>query len=124
MLGFTGEDQVFVPGVETSRTRGDFLAVVANDKSAHLLNMFDGLKTSLPIERVVAPSGTDAGELSHLSDHGSFWATGFPALLVTDTALLRNPHYHRSTDLPATLDYTFLKESAEAVLQALRRFTT
>jgi hypothetical protein len=45
MLGFTGEDQVFVPGVETSRTRGDFLAVVANEMSAHLLKMFDGLET-------------------------------------------------------------------------------
>ncbi len=124
MLGFTGEDQVFVPGVETSRTRGDFLAVVANDRSAHLLETFEGLETALPMERVVAPKGTDADELSQLSDHGSFWATGFPALLVTDTALLRNPHYHRATDRPATLDYTFLRESADAVLQALRRFTT
>jgi Zn-dependent M28 family amino/carboxypeptidase len=121
MLGFTGEDQVFVPGVETSR---NFLAVVANDKSVHLLKMFEGLETTLPMERVVAPRGTDAGELSQLSDHGSFWATGFPALLVTDTALLRNPHYHRTTDLPATLDYTFLKLSADAVWQALVRFTT
>jgi hypothetical protein len=88
------------------------------------LTMFDGLETSLPMERVVAPEGTEAGELSQLSDHGSFWATGFPALLVTDTALLRNPHYHRPSDRPATLDYAFLKESADAVLQALRRFTT
>lgn len=123
MLGFTGEDQVFVPGVQISRSRGDFLAVVANGKSARLLKMFEGLETTLPMERVVAPKGTDAGALSQLSDHGSFWATGFPALLVTDTALLRNPHYHRSTDVPKTLDYRFLQQSADVVLQALRRFT-
>jgi Zn-dependent M28 family amino/carboxypeptidase len=124
MLGFTGEGQVFVPGVQTSRSKGDFLAVVANDKSAHLLKMFEGLGTSLPMECVVAPDGTEAGALSQLSDHGSFWAAGFPALLVTDTAFLRNPHYHRPTDLPATLDYAFLKQSADAVLEAIARFTT
>jgi aminopeptidase YwaD len=124
MLGFTGEDQVFVPGVETSRTKGNFLAVVANGKSAHLLRMFEPLETSLPIERVVAPKGTEAGGLSQLSDHSSFWATGFPALLVTDTAFLRNPHYHQPTDVPTTLDYTFLRQSTDAVLQALIRFTT
>jgi hypothetical protein len=25
--------------------------------------------------------------------------------MLTDTANFRNPHYHRSTDLPRTLDY-------------------
>jgi hypothetical protein len=73
MLGFTGEDQVLVAGVETERTRGDFLAVVANEPSAHLLKMFDGMGHAVPIERVVAPTGTDAAALSYLSDHGSFW---------------------------------------------------
>ena len=123
MLGFTGEDQVLVEGVETDRTSGDFLAVVANESSAHLLKMFDGLDLAVPIERVVAPTATEAGALSYLSDHGSFWDAGLPALLVTDTALLRNPHYHRPTDVPETLDYRFLAESAEAVLRAVRRFT-
>jgi Zn-dependent M28 family amino/carboxypeptidase len=124
MLGFTGEDQVLVEGVETERTRGDFLAVVANESSAYLLKTFDGLDVAVPIERVVAPTASEAGALSYLSDHGSFWDTGLPALLVTDTALLRNPHYHRATDVPETLDYGFLEASAKAVLSAVHRFTT
>jgi Zn-dependent M28 family amino/carboxypeptidase len=122
MLGFTGDDQVFVPGVVTSRTKGDFLAVVANHESAHLLEMFDELETTLPIELVVAGADTEAGALASLSDHGSFWDAGSPALLVTDTAFLRNPHYHRSTDVPATLDYAFMARSTDAVIGALRRF--
>jgi aminopeptidase YwaD len=124
MLGFTGEQQILVPGVITSRVRGDFLAVVANETSAHLLDLFEGADGPLPIERVVAPEGTEAGELSQLSDHGSFWSAGWPALLVTDTAMLRNPHYHAKTDVPASLNYTFLAQSARAVLFALLRFTT
>lgn len=39
-----------------------------------------------------------------LSDHRAYWAEGFPALMVTDTALMRNPHYHLPTDRLATLD--------------------
>ena len=30
---------------------------------------------------------------------------GYPAVMVTDTAFLRNPNYHESTDRPETLDY-------------------
>jgi hypothetical protein len=74
------------------------------------------------MERVVAPEDTEAAILAGLSDHGSFWTMGWPALLVTDTALLRNPHYHAHSDRPETLDYTFLARSTEVVLAAVRRF--
>ena len=39
-----------------------------------------------------------------LSDHRAYWEQNFPALMVTDTAFLRNPNYHRSTDRLHTLD--------------------
>jgi Zn-dependent M28 family amino/carboxypeptidase len=45
-----------------------------------------------------------AGHLGR-SDHAPFWNHGIPALMLTDTANFRNPHYHQSTDLPRTLDY-------------------
>jgi Zn-dependent M28 family amino/carboxypeptidase len=122
MLGFTGEHQVIVPGVATSRTRGDFLAVVANHESAHLLEMFEEPAEKMPIELVVVGADTVAGAMSTLSDHGSFWEAGCPALLVTDTAFLRNPHYHRSSDVPESLDYAFLTQSTGAVIEALARF--
>ncbi|MCC7071558.1 MAG: M20/M25/M40 family metallo-hydrolase [Deltaproteobacteria bacterium] len=38
------------------------------------------------------------------SDHASFWRHGYRAVMVTDTAPFRNPHYHEPTDLPPTLD--------------------
>jgi hypothetical protein len=40
-----------------------------------------------------------------LSDNSSFWDQGYPALMLTDTSFLRNPHYHLSSDTPETLDY-------------------
>ena len=39
------------------------------------------------------------------SDHWSFRNLGFPAIMVTDTAYNRNPHYHQASDTPDTLDY-------------------
>ena len=39
------------------------------------------------------------------SDQWSFWRLGYPALMVTDTAPFRYPHYHEPTDTPDKLDY-------------------
>lgn len=42
------------------------------------------------------------------SDHWSFWKAGYPALMLTDTALFRYPHYHDAEDTPEKLDYARL----------------
>jgi len=39
------------------------------------------------------------------SDHWAFRQVGVPAIMVTDTAPFRNPHYHQPSDTPDTLDY-------------------
>lgn len=52
-------------------------------------------------EGVAAPSWVEGVDFS---DHLSFWAEGWPGVMVTDTAFLRNPHYHQPTDTVDTLD--------------------
>ncbi|MFD8818466.1 M28 family peptidase, partial [Streptomyces sp. NPDC059627] len=54
-----------------------------------------------------------AGHLGR-SDHAPFWNRRVPALMVTDTANFRNPHYHRPTDVADTLDYRRLAAVASA----------
>jgi hypothetical protein len=39
------------------------------------------------------------------SDHWSFWQEGYPAIMVTDTAPFRYPHYHTAADTPDRIDY-------------------
>jgi hypothetical protein len=39
--------------------------------------------------------------------------------MVTDTAFLRNPHYHRESDTADTLNYTFLAEVIALVYSAV-----
>jgi len=39
------------------------------------------------------------------SDHWSFWRLGYPAVMVTDTALYRYPYYHTPEDTPEKVNY-------------------
>ena len=57
--------------------------------------------------------------MTRASDHAPFWDYAYPAVMLTDTAFLRNPNYHQPTDTPDTLDYTFLANSARALAAAL-----
>lgn len=122
MLGYTSAHQTLVEGAGVTRDAGDFLAVVANRKSEALLDAFR--PHGRAVECVSVDEGSEAAALARLSDHGAFWAAGWRALLVTDTAFLRNPHYHQPTDTPDTLDYDFLRRSAETVADALVRLTS
>jgi Zn-dependent M28 family amino/carboxypeptidase len=124
MLGFTSDKQTVIPGVKVGSKRGDFLAIVANESSEKLLYTLDEESFLLPVEQLVVAKGSQASQLAGLSDHGAFWAHGWPALLMTDTAFLRNPHYHQATDTADTLDYNFLKGSALVALDALQVMST
>lgn len=101
--------------------RGNFLAAVGNLPSWKLAWQFRrGFKrgTRLPLFSIVLP------ELIHeirLSDNSSFWDQGYPALMLTDTSFLRNPHYHQVTDTPETLDYARMADVTLGVAAALRR---
>jgi aminopeptidase YwaD len=54
------------------------------------------------------------------SDHSPFWDLGYPALMVTDTANLRNPHYHTAGDCLETLDMDFLTGVCTGLIAGLR----
>ncbi|NEQ52473.1 MAG: M28 family peptidase [Leptolyngbya sp. SIO3F4] len=55
------------------------------------------------------------------SDHAPFWDVGYNAIMVTDTADLRNPHYHRLTDTLDTLDLDFLTKVCTGLWQSIRQ---
>ncbi|WP_298436068.1 M28 family peptidase [Geobacter sp.] len=84
---------------------GNFIGFVGDIRSRGLvrrsLHAFRST-TKFPSEGLVAPlpiTGVD------WSDHWSFWHAGYPAVMVTDTALFRYFHYHTERDRPHRLDY-------------------
>jgi Zn-dependent M28 family amino/carboxypeptidase len=85
--------------------KANFIAFVGNLRSRKLVRSmvrsFRGNAT-IPSEGIAAPPILPG--LSW-SDHRSFWQAGIPAVMVTDTALFRDPEYHLETDTPERLDY-------------------
>lgn len=66
-----------------------------------------------PLEVVSYSGPTGLG--ADLSDQRNYWAAGFPAFMVTDTAFMRNPNYHAVTDTAETLDYERMADVVDGV---------
>jgi Zn-dependent M28 family amino/carboxypeptidase len=103
-----------VPGIDAP-TVGDFLGLVGNRPAAGALDRVRAAADChpLPVQALYLPDVPVDGvwrASPHLlrSDHAPFWRAGLPAVFWTDTAEFRNPHYHRPTDAPGTLNYPFL----------------
>jgi len=87
---------------------GNFIAMVANFRSATLLtNTLAAFARGSSLPALGSPAPENVPGVSW-SDHSSFWHQGYPALLLTDTARFRYPHYHASTDTPEHVDYARL----------------
>jgi Zn-dependent M28 family amino/carboxypeptidase len=103
---------------------GDFLAVTGDGRSRPLLRSFVAAAREsvpeLPVVPLVSPLRGWLVWQTRLSDNASFWSEGYPALMITDTAFLRNPHYHRPTDRADTLDFAFMAQVVDATVAAAR----
>ncbi len=113
--------QKIPPGVPIAvPTTGNFLAVIGNERSQALTgSVANALQSHLPIVPLVVPSNGEKLPDTRRSDHTSFWEQGFPAVMLTDTANFRNPHYHRPTDTLDTLNLDFIVSVADGVTAAI-----
>lgn len=102
--------------------RGDFIAFVGMYSARELV------RRSIAAFRATCEFPSQGAALTSLvprvaaSDHWSFWKVGYPALMVTDTAPYRYPHYHEPTDTPEQLDYERMArvvDGLRAVIEAL-----
>jgi len=94
---------------------GNFIGVVGDTGTGRWIKRVKrGMRSAgaIPVLSFRAPTAVPGVDWS---DHFWFRRLGLPGVLVTDTALMRNPNYHRPTDLPETLDYAKMA----AVVQAL-----
>jgi Zn-dependent M28 family amino/carboxypeptidase len=85
--------------------RADFIAFVGDLGARSLVRQSIRLfrdKAMFPSEGVAAPAFIPGVTWS---DHWSFRRHGFAAIMITDTAFNRYPHYHLPSDTPDKLDY-------------------
>ncbi|CAI2717301.1 M28 family peptidase [Nitrospina watsonii] len=129
MLGFLNRapgSQTYPPYVDATQypDTGDFIAVVGNEVSqAMTVSLAGAMQRAVPelgVELLVVPGRGDDFRDVQLSDHAPFWQQGHKAVMITDTAFFRNPHYHQPTDTLDTLDLEFIRDVTNGVAAYLR----
>jgi Zn-dependent M28 family amino/carboxypeptidase len=106
-------------------TTGNFLGLVSDGRSKPLLKRLEAAikgGCGLPTVTLAVPLG---GQLFlpevRLSDHANFWDAGYPAVMLTDTAFLRNPNYHGPGDVMAHLDLEAMTDLVLGLVNFLRQ---
>jgi Zn-dependent M28 family amino/carboxypeptidase len=111
----------FPLGLVLRRDIADFVTFVGPLSARDLVNKVAGSfrsHTQFPsVAGVTHPfvRGTD------WSDHWSFNRRGIPAIMITDTAFFRYPHYHKASDTPDKLDYDRLARVTMGIGRMLRQ---
>ncbi len=124
MVGFTSARQHYPPLLRWAGypSEGNYIGIVGNRRSRRfsqtILRGFDR-NPELPVETLTVPFNGWVLPATRLSDHASFWDRGWPAVMVTDTAFFRNPHYHSGTDSIETLDTAFMAELVKSLAFAV-----
>ncbi|MGD1808293.1 M20/M25/M40 family metallo-hydrolase [Dapis sp. BLCC M126] len=126
MLGYcdyTSNSQNYPSGLKYFYpNQGNFIALIGN-----LLTVIDMFQMSININKI----GTNCQWLpvpnkglivpdTRRSDHAPFWDRGYKAIMITDTANMRNPNYHQSSDTIETLDLDFLTGVCQGLMTAMR----
>jgi hypothetical protein len=119
---------------------GNFVGFVGNIGSRELLrNTLRSFRaqTQFPSEGAALPSFLE--KVLHLgkpsmystfrslpgvgwSDQWSFWQQGYQALMITDTATFRYPHYHTLDDTPDKIDFERLSRVTIGISKVIRDF--
>ncbi|MCL4474775.1 MAG: M28 family peptidase [Nitrospirae bacterium] len=118
------ESQLLPPFVKAPRV-GDFIGVVGNRKAEGIMEEFrDAAAEHAPGLKVVTYRSPMRGFLlleTRFSDHAPFWDAGYPAIMITDTAMFRNPNYHTPYDTAESLSPDFMAQVAKALIHTLNR---
>jgi len=100
-------------------TAGNFLMVVGRPEDTGWTSRLEAWMRAagpLPVHAINAPREVPGIDLS---DHRNFWDAGYPAVMITDTAFYRNPHYHTADDTVDTLDFTRMAQAVDAIEAAV-----
>ena len=98
---------------------GNFIGVVGNLKSRALVRRVVATfrdQEQFPCQGAALPEALPG---VGFSDQWSFWQEGYPAAMVTDTAMFRYAHYHEATDTADQIDYDRLARVVRGLEQVV-----
>ena len=100
---------------------GNFIAFVGMPASGHLVRQTVRAfreHASIASEGIVAPAFVQGVDWS---DHSSYNDVGYPAVMITDTAVMRYPHYHTMQDTPDKLNYGNMARITSALAKVIEQ---
>jgi hypothetical protein len=96
-------------------TTGNFISLLARPAEWGVMrdvkSLFMG-GSSMPLRSANVPESVPGVSLS---DHFNYWNAGFPAMMMTDTAFMRNQNYHQKQDTPEKLNYERMADVVNGV---------
>jgi Zn-dependent M28 family amino/carboxypeptidase len=125
MLGYCSnapDSQRYPPGLKYFYpNQGNFIGLIGNLATTWDMMRLASMMRQTGTRSCWLPAGWKGQmvKATRLSDHAPFWDRGYPAIMVTDTAFLRNPHYHRASDRLETLDLDFMTGVCQGLIQGL-----
>jgi hypothetical protein len=102
-------------------SKGNFISVVGNMSQGKLVKHVKAYMQQggqIDVQSLTAPAAVPGVDFS---DHLNYWRYNFPAVMITNTAFFRNPHYHLPTDTIDTLDFAKMAEVVKGVYLAVIR---
>jgi Zn-dependent M28 family amino/carboxypeptidase len=101
---------------------GNFIALIGNLRTVRdMINLSGKIrKSGQPCEWLLVQNRGLVVPDTRRSDRVPFWDNDYPAIMVTDTANMRNPHYHQASDRIETLDLDFLGGVCQGLIEAIR----
>ncbi len=100
--------------------RGDFIAVIGKFGQGGLTRTVKGAMARATPLSVLSMNAPESMRGVDFSDHLNYWAEGYEAVMITDTAFYRNPNYHQAGDTWDTLDYRRMAQVVQGVHAAVR----
>ena len=102
---------------------GDFIGLIGNWRTLRdLISLSRSIRqVGVPSQWLPAPNRGLLVSQTRLSNHAPFWDQGYPAMMVIDTAFLRNPNYHKPSDTIASSDLDFLTGVCEGLEMGIKK---
>lgn len=103
---------------------GNFVAFIGGVSSRSVIHK------AIKVFRETTPFPSEGGAVPAFipgvswSDHWAFWQQGYPAFMITDTALFRYPYYHTIEDTPDKFNTDHLARVVQGLEKVIQSFAT
>ena len=102
--------------------KGNFIIVVGikdHEDFNKLVHSKMSINSEIGVELITMPNDS---HLAGLSDQRNYWKFGYKALMINNTAFLRNPNYHLSSDKIESLDFGRMPKVVDSCYNAIINF--